>query len=96
MENLITDREAAQLLGVSVQTLRRDRCVGSRGFGIPFIKIGSAIRYRPSQLQTWMDSQTINMPGVEQPPRPIPVPQPKPEGARGRGRPRKLQQVQPS
>ena len=53
-ENLLTSKEAAPILGVSVAFLERDRWAGAR---VPFIKIGSrAVRYRLSDLNTYIES----------------------------------------
>ncbi|BBE50957.1 hypothetical protein OYT1_ch1400 [Ferriphaselus amnicola] len=52
--NLLTTKEAAPILGVSVAFLERDRWAGAR---VPFIKIGArAVRYRYSDLLTYIDS----------------------------------------
>ena len=52
--NLLTTKEAARILGVSVAFLERDRWAGAR---VPFIKIGSrAVRYRLSDLHAYIDS----------------------------------------
>lgn len=51
--NLLTTKEAAPILGVSVAFLERDRWAGAR---VPFIKIGSrAVRYRLSDLHAYID-----------------------------------------
>ncbi|MCP5246830.1 MAG: helix-turn-helix domain-containing protein [Burkholderiales bacterium] len=51
---LLTTKEAAQILGVSVAFLERDRWAGAR---VPFIKVGSrAVRYRYSDLLAYIDS----------------------------------------
>lgn len=53
-ENLLTTKEAATILGVSVAFLERDRWAGAR---IPFVKVGSrAVRYRPSVLSAYIDA----------------------------------------
>ena len=53
-DNLLTTKEAAPILGVSVAFLERDRWAGAR---VPFIKIGSrAVRYRLSDLHAYIDS----------------------------------------
>lgn len=53
-ENLLTSKEAAPILGVSVAFLERDRWAGAR---VPFIKIGSrAVRYRLSDLNAYIES----------------------------------------
>lgn len=54
--NLLTTREAAAFLGVSIAFLERDRWAGAR---IPFVKVGSrAVRYHPDDLQTFIASRT--------------------------------------
>lgn len=51
-EKLLTTRDAAALLCVSVAFLERDRWAGAR---IPFVKIGSrAVRYRLSDLEQFI------------------------------------------
>jgi predicted DNA-binding transcriptional regulator AlpA len=53
---LLTTKQAAQILGVSVAFLERDRWAGAR---VPFIKIGSrAVRYRHSDLLAYIESCT--------------------------------------
>lgn len=54
-EKLLTTKEAAAILGVSVAFLERDRWAGAR---IPYIQIGSrAVRYRHSDLHAYTESQ---------------------------------------
>ncbi len=50
---LVTEHEAARLLGLSVKTLRRWRWAGK---GPNFVKIGSAVRYEPAELQALIDA----------------------------------------
>ncbi len=51
---LLTTKQAAQILGVSIAFLERDRWVGAR---VPFVKIGSrAVRYRHSDLLAYIES----------------------------------------
>jgi excisionase family DNA binding protein len=51
---LLTPKEAARLLKVSLSWLAKARM---RGDGPPFIKIGRSIRYSESDLLRWMKSQ---------------------------------------
>lgn len=52
---LLTTKDAAKLLGVSMAFLERDRWAGAR---IPFIKVGSrAVRYRLADLNSYLDRQ---------------------------------------
>lgn len=55
MQNpLLTTKQAAQILGVSIAFLERDRWAGAR---VPFIKIGArAVRYRLSDLLAYIES----------------------------------------
>jgi hypothetical protein len=50
MTNLLNQREAAMLLGLSPRTLERHRCTG---FGPPFVKAGRRVLYRPADLDAW-------------------------------------------
>ena len=51
---LLTTRQAAPVLGVSIAFLERDRWAGAR---VPFIKIGArAVRYRLSDLHAYIES----------------------------------------
>jgi len=55
---LLTTKQAAEILGVSVAFLERDRWAGAR---VPFIKIGSrAVRYRHSDLLAYIDSRAFH------------------------------------
>jgi excisionase family DNA binding protein len=51
---LLTPKEAAELLKVSLSWLAKARM---RGDGPPFIKIGRAVRYSEAALLQWMKSQ---------------------------------------
>lgn len=51
---LLTEREAAQLLAISNYFLRRDR-ISNSPVGIPYLRIGAAVRYRRSDLEEWIE-----------------------------------------
>lgn len=52
-KKLLTTKESAAYLGVSMAFLERDRWAGAR---IPFVKIGSrAVRYRQQDLDTYIE-----------------------------------------
>jgi excisionase family DNA binding protein len=51
-EKYLTPSEAASYLRTSKSTLAKRRMQGS---GPPFVRIGRAVRYRLSDLDTWMD-----------------------------------------
>lgn len=51
-KRLLSDLEAAPVLGISVQTLRNWRC---NGVGVPYVRVGSrAIRYDVSDLELFI------------------------------------------
>ena len=55
---LLTTKQAAEILGVSIAFLERDRWAGAR---VPFVKVGSrAVRYRYSDLLAYIDSCTFH------------------------------------
>jgi predicted DNA-binding transcriptional regulator AlpA len=53
---LLNEREAAHLLSMSTHFLRRDR-ISTSSVGIPYLRIGAAIRYRRSDLEDWIERQ---------------------------------------
>lgn len=52
---LISEQEAAEMLGCSVHKMQRDRQIGSP---IPFVKIGKSVKYRHNQVIKYIESQT--------------------------------------
>lgn len=56
MGKLITEKEAAELLGCSVHKLRRDRWAGG---GVPFVKLadGGSVRYRPEDIEAFVTAR---------------------------------------
>ncbi|WP_371411774.1 helix-turn-helix domain-containing protein [Shewanella halifaxensis] len=56
---LLTNKEAAELLKISVKTLNNWR--SARNGKIPFVKIGRGIRYKKSDLISYIDRQTVSM-----------------------------------
>jgi len=54
-DNLLTTKEAALFLGVSMSFLERDRWAGAQ---VPFVRIGSrSIRYEPEALKAYVHSR---------------------------------------
>lgn len=49
---LLTAKEVADHVGISTESLAQDRF---RGEGIPYVKIGSRVRYRLSSLLAYLD-----------------------------------------
>lgn len=58
MTELLTTAEAAQVLGVQPQSLAVWRL---RGENLPFIKVGRLVRYRRSDVEKWLEAQTISV-----------------------------------
>lgn len=57
MNQLLTEKEAAQTLGLSVRTLQGWRRVGG---GPRFLSLSRrAVRYRIEDIETWMDSHAV-------------------------------------
>ena len=55
---LLTQQEAAKLIGVEPRTLEAWRARGS--YQLPFVKIGPRIvRYRLRDLEAWIEKQTV-------------------------------------
>lgn len=48
---LLSPRQTAEWLGVKVSTLAQYRC---RGTGIPFVRVGSGIRYRADDVAAFI------------------------------------------
>ncbi len=54
--DLVTESEAAQILGIAKGTLSVWRSTGRHD--LPFIKVGGAVRYSQQALATWLESRT--------------------------------------
>ncbi len=54
---LLTTEEAAEFLGLAVQTLRVWRV--NQRVRIPFVKLGRAVKYRRSDLEKFLDANTV-------------------------------------
>lgn len=55
-EKLLNEKEAAELMGLSVHWMRRSRWAGN---GPEFIKIGGgSVRYRPAAIEQFINART--------------------------------------
>ena len=54
---LLTRKEAAEYLGVKVQTLAAWAVTGR--YGLPVVKVGRSVRYRRSDLEAWLSARTV-------------------------------------
>jgi predicted DNA-binding transcriptional regulator AlpA len=57
MDQLLNQKQAARILGLSVRTLERHRVTGT---GPRYVRLGHVIRYRQNDLQEWIDSNLRN------------------------------------
>jgi predicted DNA-binding transcriptional regulator AlpA len=53
---LLTEKQAAVFLGLTPSALQVWRSTGR--YSLPFIKVGSLVRYRESDLCQWLESRT--------------------------------------
>lgn len=54
---LLTAKQAADLLGVSKQTLAVWRCEGR--YDLRYVKVGACVRYRRSDLEKFLEQRTL-------------------------------------
>jgi hypothetical protein len=73
MTELLSNKQAAEFLGITPGTLSVWRC--ENRYPIPYIPVGSKIRYRVEDLQAFLDARRVD-PGK---------PKPKPDAASARG-----------
>lgn len=62
-DRLLTETEAAKLLGISAGTLRVQRCTGARDGRfpmVPFHKLGRSVRYRLSDVMEIINNPKAN------------------------------------
>lgn len=55
LETLLTPKQAADVLGVSVKTLEKWR---STNAGPHCVRLGRLVRYRPGDILAWLEHQT--------------------------------------
>lgn len=56
LETLLTAEEVSPIVGKTVDALRQDRY---KGRGLPYIKLGGLIRYRASDIEAYLEANTI-------------------------------------
>ena len=61
-DRLLTPAQAADMLAVKAQTLAVWR--SSHRHGLPYVKVGSAIRYRLSEIEQWLQARTVSAPSI--------------------------------
>lgn len=63
MKNTLTEKEAAEYIGMSRSFLRQDRMNGYRENRTPgpnFLKVGRSIRYLKNDLDSWLNELRVN------------------------------------
>lgn len=50
-EGLMSEKELARFLGISLSSVKRLRASGE---GPPFVRIGRVVRYDPEQVRAWL------------------------------------------
>jgi len=53
-QELLTERDVVRITGMSVASVRRWRLFRE---GPKYLKIGSAVRYRPEDISAWLESR---------------------------------------
>ena len=60
MTKLLTSEQAAEMLGISVQTLRTWRCKGNSPQYVRFGGLKSRCRYREEDINKWIEDRLVN------------------------------------
>lgn len=58
MEQLYTPVQVSEMLDISVKTLEKWRWERRN---LPYVKLGTAVRYRESDLERWIDDHTVGI-----------------------------------
>jgi len=59
-EKLLAPGQVADLLGVTTHTLAVWRC--TQRYNLPYIKCGRLVRYRPSDVEAFLESRCVTVP----------------------------------
>jgi hypothetical protein len=62
LPNLMTEADYAELRGVSLRTIQRERAMR---VGPPYIKLGARIFYRPAAIEAWLIAQEVVQPRAD-------------------------------
>jgi excisionase family DNA binding protein len=66
MDKLLTEREAAEILGVSAQLLRKWRA--QRPGHLPCVRIGRCVRYHPKDVEGFIERRKAEANDSTEPP----------------------------
>ena len=53
---LLTEAQVCEILNLNKNSLQRERC---NGYGIPYVKIGRRVRYRLSDIEKYLETNTV-------------------------------------
>jgi excisionase family DNA binding protein len=68
MEKLLKPEEVSEMLGIQLSTVYNWTYSGKRGYRkIPFIKIGSCLRFKASDIEKWLNEPKEPKPRTERP-----------------------------
>ena len=62
VEKLLNTKQASELLNVNDKSLANSRHTGT-GIQVPYIKMGKIVRYKLSDLQSYIEGNTFNHTG---------------------------------
>ncbi len=92
MEPLLTEKQLAILLQISILTIRRNRSTAPHRLP-SHVKFGSAVRYRLSTVLKWLEDHEVGKERSDQSDYSIESKSPKKEKRPGSGRPPKAETV---
>ena len=95
MEPLLTEKQLAVLLQISILTIRRNRCTAPHRLP-PHLKFGSSVRYRLTTVLEWLEEHEVGSEKLNQLNHSIKGKTPKKEKRPGPGRPPKAETVRKS
>ncbi len=61
-ESLLDTKQASDYLGLDNKSLANSRCTGT-GVQIPYIKMGRIVRYKLSEIEAYIENNTVNHTG---------------------------------
>jgi excisionase family DNA binding protein len=61
----LTEADAARYVNLSRSTLKASRLARPRCDGLPFVRLGRAVRYRVADLNAWLDARCVCPPEPE-------------------------------
>lgn len=64
LEGLLTEQQASDLLNLKPKTLTNDRVTAE--LGIPFVRLGRMVRYRPADLLAYIEARLVRPAVVKQ------------------------------